>query len=99
MTLLIYYLLQLLSHPGPFSQEGYWEWTLPMPCLPRQKGRKAISVAKDRIVRICAIEKLTTIDDVRAVLKDAMNRSNTTKFIPLLERSPAFTLRWSEKSE
>ena len=83
MTLLIYYLLQLLNYPRPFSQEGYW----------------AISVAKDRIVGTCGIEKLTTIDDVRAVLKDEMNRYNTNTFIPLPERSPACTLRGSEKGE
>jgi hypothetical protein len=31
---------------------------------------------QDRIVRTCAIEKLTTIDDVRAVLKEELNRYN-----------------------
>ncbi len=31
---------------------------------------------QDRIVRTCAIEKLTTINDVRAVLKEELNRYN-----------------------
>jgi len=31
---------------------------------------------QDRIVRTCAIEKLTTIDEVRAVLKEEVNRYN-----------------------
>jgi len=31
---------------------------------------------QDRIVRTCAIEKLTAIDDVRAVLKEELNRYN-----------------------
>ncbi len=31
---------------------------------------------QDRVVRTCAIEKLTTIDDVRAVLKEELNRYN-----------------------
>jgi len=31
---------------------------------------------QDRIVRTCAIEKLTTIDDARAVLKEEVNRYN-----------------------
>ena len=31
---------------------------------------------QDRIVRTCAIEKITAIDDVRAVLKEELNRYN-----------------------
>ena len=45
---------------------------------PQAKGKieRPYRWLQDRIVRTCAIEKLTTIDDVRAVLKDELNRYN-----------------------
>jgi hypothetical protein len=45
---------------------------------PQAKGKieRPYRWLQDRIVRTCAIEKLTAIDDVRAVLKDELNRYN-----------------------
>ena len=45
---------------------------------PQAKGKieRPYRRLQDRIVRTCAIEKLTAIDDVRAVLKDELNRYN-----------------------
>jgi len=45
---------------------------------PQAKGKveRPYRWLQDRIVRICAIEKLTAIDDVRAVLKEELNRYN-----------------------
>lgn len=45
---------------------------------PEAKGKveRPYRWLQDRIVRTCAIEKLTAIDEVRAVLKDEVNRYN-----------------------
>ena len=45
---------------------------------PQAKGKieRPYRWLQDRIVRTCAIEKLTAIDDVRVVLKDELNRYN-----------------------
>jgi len=45
---------------------------------PQAKGKieRPYRWLQDRIVRACAIEKLTAIDDVRAVLKEELNRYN-----------------------
>ena len=45
---------------------------------PQAKGKveRPYRWLQDRIVRTCAIEKLTTIDEVRGVLKDEMDRYN-----------------------
>ena len=45
---------------------------------PQAKGKieRPYRWLQDRIVRTCAIEKLTTIEDVRAVLKEELNRYN-----------------------
>jgi len=45
---------------------------------PQAKGKieRPYRWLQDRIVRTCAIEKLTTIGDVRAVLKEELNRYN-----------------------
>ena len=45
---------------------------------PQAKGKveRPYRWLQDRIVRTCAIEKLTTIDEVRAVLKEEVNRYN-----------------------
>jgi len=45
---------------------------------PQAKGKveRPYRWLQDRIVRTCAIERLTTIDDVRAVLKEELNRYN-----------------------
>ena len=45
---------------------------------PQAKGKieRPYRWLQDRIVRTCAIEKLTAIGDVRAVLKDELNRYN-----------------------
>ena len=45
---------------------------------PQAKGKieRPYRWLQDRIVRTCAIEKLTTVEDVRAVLKDEVNRYN-----------------------
>ncbi len=45
---------------------------------PQAKGKieRPYRWLQDRIVRTCAIEKITAIDDVRAVLKDELNRYN-----------------------
>lgn len=45
---------------------------------PEAKGKveRPYRWLQDRIVRICAIEKLTTIDEVRGVLKEEVNRYN-----------------------
>jgi len=45
---------------------------------PQAKGKveRPYRWLQDRIVRTCAIEKLTTIDEVRGVLKDEVNRYN-----------------------
>ncbi|MFC1929805.1 hypothetical protein ACFLW6_02950 [Chloroflexota bacterium] len=45
---------------------------------PQAKGKieRPYRWLQDRIVRTCATEKLTAIDDVRAVLKDELNRYN-----------------------
>jgi len=45
---------------------------------PQAKGKveRPYRWLQDMIVRTCAIEKLTTVDDVRAVLKDEVNRYN-----------------------
>jgi len=45
---------------------------------PEAKGKveRPYRWLQDRIVRTCAIEKLTTIDEVRAVLKEEVNRYN-----------------------
>ena len=45
---------------------------------PQAKGKieKPYRWLQDRIVRTCATEKLTAIDDVRAVLKNERNRYN-----------------------
>lgn len=45
---------------------------------PQAKGKieRPYRWLQDRIVRTCAIEKLTTIDEVRDVLKDEVNRYN-----------------------
>ena len=45
---------------------------------PQAKGKveRPYRWLQDRIVRTCAIEKLTAIDDVRAVLKEELNRYN-----------------------
>jgi len=45
---------------------------------PQAKGKieRPYRWLQDRIVRTCAIEKLIAIDDVRAVLKDELNRYN-----------------------
>lgn len=57
---------------------------------PQAKGKveRPYRWLQDRIVRTCAIEKLTTIEEVRSVLKDEVDRynnhllSSTTKEIP-----------------
>jgi hypothetical protein len=57
---------------------------------PQAKGKieRPYRWLQDRIVRTCAIEKLTAIDDVRAVLKEEVNRYNnhqvhsTTREVP-----------------
>jgi len=57
---------------------------------PQAKGKveRPYRWLQDRIVRTCAIEKLTTIEEARSVLKDEINRYNnyqihsTTKEIP-----------------
>jgi hypothetical protein len=57
---------------------------------PQAKGKieRPYRWLQDRIVRTCAIEKLTAIDDVRAVLKEELNRYNnhqvhsTTREVP-----------------
>jgi len=43
---------------------------------PQAKGKveRPYRWLQDRIVRTCAIEKLITIDEVRAVLKEEVNR-------------------------
>ena len=45
---------------------------------PQAKGKieRPYRWLQDRIVRTCAIEKLTTIDEVRAVLKEEVDRYN-----------------------
>ena len=45
---------------------------------PEAKGKveRAYRWLQDRIVRTCAVEKLTAIDEVRAVLKEEVNRYN-----------------------
>ena len=45
---------------------------------PQAKGKieRPYRWLQDRIVRTCAIEKLTAIDDVRAVLKEELDRYN-----------------------
>ena len=45
---------------------------------PQAKGKieRPYRWLQDRIVRTCAIEKITAIDNVRAVLKDELNRYN-----------------------
>jgi len=45
---------------------------------PQAKGKveRPYRWLQDRIVRTCAIEKLTTIDEVRDVLKEEVNRYN-----------------------
>ena len=45
---------------------------------PQAKGKveRPYRWLQDRIVRACAIEKLTAISDVRAVLKEELNRYN-----------------------
>ena len=45
---------------------------------PQAKGKieRPYRWLQDRVVRTCAIEKLTTIDEVRAVLKEEVNRYN-----------------------
>ena len=57
---------------------------------PQAKGKveRPYRWLQDRIVRTCALEKLTTLEEVRSVLKDEVNRYNnhqvhsTTKQIP-----------------
>ena len=57
---------------------------------PQAKGKveRPYRWLQDRIVRTCALEKLTSIDDVRAVLRDEVDRYNnhqvhsTTKEVP-----------------
>ena len=57
---------------------------------PQAKGKieRPYRWLQDRIVRTCAIEKLTTIDEVRAVLREEVDRYNnhqvhsTTREIP-----------------
>jgi len=45
---------------------------------PQAKGKveRPYRWLQDRIVRTCALEKITAIDDVRAVLKEELNRYN-----------------------
>ena len=45
---------------------------------PQAKGKveRPYRWLQDRIVRTCAIEKLTTIEEVRSVLKEEVNRYN-----------------------
>lgn len=45
---------------------------------PQAKGKveRPYRWLQDRIVRTCAIEKLTTIEEVRAVLKEEIDRYN-----------------------
>ena len=45
---------------------------------PQAKGKveRPYRWLQDRIVRTCAIEKLTTVDEVRAVLKEELDRYN-----------------------
>ena len=45
---------------------------------PRAKGKveRPYRWLQDRIVRTCGIEKLNTIDEVRAVLKEEVDRYN-----------------------
>ena len=45
---------------------------------PQAKGKieRPYRWLQDRVVRTCAIEKLTAIEDVRAVLKEELNRYN-----------------------
>jgi hypothetical protein len=64
---------------------------------PQAKGKveRPYRWLQDRIVRTCAIEKLTTIDEARAVLRDEVNRYNnhqvhsTTGEIPTIRFNQA----------
>jgi len=55
---------------------------------------------QDRIVRTCATEKLTSIEDVRAVLKEEVDRYNNHQVHSTTgERSQAFALTRPGKKE
>jgi len=54
---------------------------------------------QDRIVRTCAIEKITAINDARDVLKRNSTAIITTRFTPLQEKFPASALRRPGKKE
>jgi len=69
------------------TDEADPQWRQVMKCLgvdvsyalsPAAKGKveRPYRWLQDRIVRTCAIEKLTTISDVRTVLKEELNRYN-----------------------
>jgi len=69
------------------TDEAEPQWRRVMRCLgvdviyalsPAAKGKveRPYGWLQDRIVRTCAIEKITTIDDARAVLKEELNRYN-----------------------
>jgi hypothetical protein len=69
------------------TDEADPQWRQVMNCLgvgvsyalsPQAKGKieRPYRWLQDRVVRTCAIEKLTTIDDARAVLKEELDRYN-----------------------
>jgi hypothetical protein len=69
------------------TDEADPQWRQVMRCLgvdvsyalsPAAKGKveRPYRWLQDRIVRTCAIEKITTIDDARAVLREELNRYN-----------------------
>jgi len=69
---------------------------------PQAKGKieKPYRWLQDRIVRTCAIERLTAIDDVRIVLKEELNRYNNHQVHSTTgEKFPASALTRLEKRE
>ena len=68
---------------------------------PQAKGKieRPYRWLQDRIVRTCAIEKLTAIDDVRAVLKEALNRYNNHQVHSTTGEVPSIRFDRARKEE
>src|SRR4030065_1442723 len=68
---------------------------------PQAKGEveRAYRWLQDRIVRTCAIEKLITIDEVRAVLKEEVDRYNNHQVHSTTGEIPSIRFEKARKEE
>ena len=68
-----------------------------MPFLRRLKVERPYRWLQDRIVRTCAIEELTTIDEVRAVLREEVDRYNNYQVHSTTGESPSIRFEKARK--